>query len=216
MTTIESPSSSCPLCGSSARLHHADGPRRYFRCPECTLIHVDPDRRLSADQERRYFERQRSGLEPPGSGPRVRQLTEPLLATVSAGSHGLDYGCGPTATLAQFFTDAGRPCGGYDCWFFPDETPLNRTYDFVVSVEAIDHTKEPASTFALFGRLLVPRGVIGVMTRFYTSEVPFGQWWYRREPIRVCFYSESTMRWIALHNRWKVRFPAPGVALFRV
>lgn len=145
----------------------------------------------------------------------LKRLTDPLLQTVPAGSHGLDYGCGPDAALAHILTGLGRPCGAYDPSFFPDEDVLGRTYDFVVSAEALDHTADPAATFALLGRLVVPRGIIGILTRFHDG-VPFRNWWYRREPVRVCFYAESTMRWIAWQNDWQVRFPAPGIALFRV
>ncbi len=196
----------CPLCGSPAALHHADGSRRFVRCPECTLIHVaDP-----ATQRSRA-----AGRAPTDQTDHLVRLADEVAHTVPAGSLGLDYGCGPEATLAHLLSGRGLACGGYDATHFPDEQALTRQYDFVACGEAVEATGDPAELFALFQRLLLARGVLAVRTELYDGMVPFAQWWYRREPARTCFYAPSTMRWIALKNRWKVRFVGRDISLFR-
>lgn len=116
--------------------------------------------------------------------------------------------------LAGIMADAGFPCEAYDPFFFPNAALLTRSYDYVACSEVVEHSYDPAGTFSLFHRLLASGGLLGVMTRFYGHEAPFGEWWYRRDPTHVCFFAESTMRWIARRHGWKVEFPRPHVALF--
>lgn len=99
-------------------------------------------------------------------------------------------------------------------FFAPDETLLAKRYDYVTSCEVVEHAYDPAHTFATLRRLLVPGGLLGVMTRFYGNEGAFADWWYCRDPTHVCFYTGATMRWIAKRHGLQVGFPRPDVALF--
>ncbi|CAN5160524.1 class I SAM-dependent methyltransferase [soil metagenome] len=207
--------SPCPLCHASAtELYHTDGERRYFRCPDCALIHLDPAQRLAPGDERARYGMHRNAAGDPAYIQFLSRLADPLVRRLHPGARGLDFGCGPAPALASLLTNAGFPCAAYDPFFFPEEEPLSRQYDYVACSEVVEHSYDPAETFALFARLLVPGGVLGVMTRFYGHEKPFGEWWYRRDPTHVCFYDESTMQWVADRHSWSVAFPAPNVALF--
>jgi hypothetical protein len=206
----------CPLCqAGTADSYYSDGERSYYRCAECMLIWLDPAQRLGPDAERARYDLHENVPEDPAYVEFLRRLADPMMEHLEPGARGLDFGCGPAPVLAGIMADAGFPCEAYDPFFFPNAALLTRFYDYVACSEVVEHSYDPAGTFALFQRLLASGGLLGVMTRFYGHEAPFGKWWYRRDPTHVCFFAESTMRWIARRHGWEVEFPRPHVALFR-
>jgi len=44
----------------------------------------------------------------------------------------------------------------------------------------------------------------------------FNEWYYQRDPTHICFWSKSTMRWLAnsLQNA-ELTFPGPGLCFLR-
>lgn len=206
----------CPLCRSAdAACYHASAERQqYFRCPRCTLVFLDPSQRLSRQDERARYELHRNEHGDPEYVRFLRRLADPVIERLPPGASGLDFGCGPAPVLSAILADAGFPCASYDPFFAPADALLARRYEFVTCSEVVEHTHDPAATFAQLGRLLVPGGLLGVMTRFYGLEAPFATWWYRRDPTHVCFYAESTMRWIAERHGWTLTIARPHVAVF--
>ena len=206
----------CPLCAApSPRLHHADAAREYLRCARCALVFLRPaDRVPPLAEVMRYLEHRNSG-DDPGYVEFLSRLADPVAGRLAAGARGLDFGCGPAPVLARILGDRGFPCVSYDPLFHPDERALDARYDFVTCSEVIEHVHEPRALLDRFARLLVPGGVIGIMTRFHGLEAPFARWWYRRDPTHVCFYDATTMRWIAAAYGWTLEIPRDHVALFR-
>ena len=206
----------CGLCGSSAAdpFHIAAGPRHYYQCRQCALVYLHPSQRLSLQDEHERYQLHRNDAADSGYIRFLQRLAEPMMERLPAGARGLDVGCGPTPALSALFTAAGFPCAAYDPLFVPDVAPLSDRYDFLTCSEVVEHAHDPADLFTRLGGLLLPGGLLGVMTRFHGHEAPFATWWYRRDPTHVCFYSEPTMRWIAGHYGWTVEFPRPHVALF--
>jgi hypothetical protein len=168
----------CPLCHSDAcELYHAEGERRWFRCPSCTLIHLDPALRLSPRDERARYSHHENNPHDPRYVDFLRRLADPLARRLLPGARGLDFGCGPSPVLAGMLNEAGFPCRAYDPFFFPDASRISGQYDFVACSEVVEHACDPT---------------------------------------HVCFYAESTMRWIAGQQGWSVDFPRPDVTLFSV
>lgn len=193
------------------------GTFRYVRCPGCDLISLDPSRRpLPLDEVVRYTSHHNSA-DDEGYRRFLCRLSDPVRARLDLGAEGLDFGCGPSPVLADMLTQAGYPTVGYDPVFRPNVELLARRYDFVVCSEVVEHFHHPAADFAVLGGLLAAGGgLLGIMTRFHRPEVPFEAWWYRRDPTHVCFYSETTMLWIATHHGWSVEVPEADIALFSV
>lgn len=206
----------CTLCGSPdvTLLLHEPG-RRYFACSRCTLIFLDPANRLLPLQEILRYQTHRNSGDDPGYVAFLRRLADPVMAVVPAGARGLDFGCGPAPVLSELLTAAGRPTAFHDPLFHPTNT-LDARYDFVTCSEVVEHAHSPAALFEQLGTLVVPGGIIGVMTRFYGIEAPFERWWYRRDPTHVSFYDAGTFGWIARHRGWTLELPVPNVALFTV
>ena len=123
-------------------------------------------------------------------------------------------GCGPVPVLSERLTSAGFPCVAYDPFFAPDDARLATQYDYVTCFEVAEHARDPANLFATLRHLLAPGALLGAMTRFYGDEKAFADWWYRRDPTHVCFYTESTVRWTGEQHEWRTDFPQPNVTRF--
>lgn len=178
------------------------------------MVHLDPALRLSPADERARYDLHQNNPDDPDYVAFLRRLADPMIERLPAGARGLDFGCGPSPVLAGILTDAGFPCEPYDPFFFPAQEPLTRQYAFVACSEVLEHLYDPAATLALFSRLLSRGGTLGVMTRLIPKNESFGDWWYRRDPTHVCFYADSTMRWIATRHGWSLELARQDVALF--
>lgn len=205
----------CPLCHAAGAksVESGDG-TDYFACPVCDLIFLTPSRRLAAADERARYELHNNDRGDPNYVLFLRRLADPLVERLRPGARGLDFGSGPTPVLSEMLTAAGFPCAAYDPFFAPDETLLDKRYDFVACSEVVEHAHDPACMFATLRRMLAPGGILGVMTMFYPGEDAFADWWYRRDPTHVCFFSQATMRWIGERHGWKTEFPRPDVTFF--
>lgn len=180
----------------------------------CALIHRDPAQRLSRDEERnRYLLHENDGNDSEYVNF-LKRLADPVLERLRPGARGLDFGCGPAPVLSEIMTAAGFPCAAYDPFFAPDESLLEKQYDFITCSEVVEHAHDPAHVFTTLRRMLAPGGTLGVMTMFNPGEDAFADWWYRRDPTHVCFYGEATMRWIGERHGWKTGFPRPNVTIF--
>ena len=207
----------CPLCHSdAARRIAVVAERRYFHCPSCALIFLDPLLHLSPTEERARYELHRNDGGDAGYVQFLRQLADPMIEQLHPDARGIDVGCGPAPVLASLFTAAGFPCAAYDPYFAPDRALLDGRYDFIACSEVIEHVHEPATFLDHLEHMLASGGLLGLMTRFVDDSVPFETWWYRRDPTHVCFYAEPTMRTIAERRGWSVELPRANVALFTV
>jgi SAM-dependent methyltransferase len=208
-------STACPLCREDAHFYaSAPGGKNYLKCPECALIFLHPYHRLSPAAERARYELHQNESSDADYVGFLRRLANPLMERLAPGARGLDFGCGPAPVLAGIFTTAGFPCAAYDPFFAPDATLLEERYDYVACSEVIEHLYDPASTFETLRRLLGPGGKLGVMTRSPPDEHAFADWWYRRDPTHVCFYSKDTLRWIGERHGWNTEFPREDVTIF--
>ena len=207
----------CPLCGRSEFTEwHRELGHEYWRCEHCALVFLSPAQRLAFDAEVERYRLHRNNDDDPGYLRFLSRLAAPMIARVPEGARGLDYGCGPSTALALLMTQSGRPTAAHDPVFHPDASALGARYDFVTCSEVLEHIHQPLVALQLMEGLLEKHGKIGIMTRWYDGQEPFGAWSYRRDPTHVCFYSEHTMRWIAEHFGWELSIPATDVAIYTI
>lgn len=103
----------------------------------------------------------------------------------------------------------------YDRFYADDPTVFDSQYDFITTSETIEHLQQPRQEFDLLWRCLKPGGLLGVMTQFVGDPADFNNWHYKNDLTHVCFYSESTFRWVAVLWLTEPNFIETSVVLFR-
>lgn len=206
----------CSVCrGATLRAFLQVGDRLYHRCANCHATLMDPQGWLSAEEEAAIYRLHDNTVEDPGYRRFLNRLLEPLMRELAPGAHGLDFGCGPGPALAAMMSEQGMSVSLYDPVFAPDDSVFERQWDFITCTEVIEHLRDPAAVFRQLDRMLVPGGMLGVMTCFQTDDDRFANWHYRRDPTHIVFYRERTLQWLADELGWSLVVPRKDVALFR-
>ncbi|MDG0817757.1 class I SAM-dependent methyltransferase [Bdellovibrio svalbardensis] len=197
----------CLLCQTphSAAFKVVKKPERsYYHCAQCDLIFMNPKERLDAAQEKaRYDFHQNEDMKG------YRAFLEPLVKDVEQFAKNakrepsdvsvLDYGCGPTAFLGNWFTEKSFRVTNYDLYYFPDQDSLKKSYHVITSTEVWEHLYDPRAELVKMIKMLKTGGILAVMTSSHKGEAAFHDWYYRRDLTHVTFFSEKTMKWIADH-----------------
>ncbi len=199
------------LLEDSARL----GGRRFFRCGVCLLISVGLDDLPSIKAEKSRYLEHNNEVHDPDYRAFLARLWDRVKPLLTAGATGLDYGAGPGPALVAMMREDRFEVEGYDPIFDPRPELLDRTYDFIVCTETAEHMHRPSDELCRLDGMLRPRGLLGVMTSFADNLAAFENWYYRRDPTHVAFYSAATMEWIARRMGWQLELPAKNIAIFR-
>ncbi|HUG45825.1 MAG TPA: class I SAM-dependent methyltransferase [Sphingomicrobium sp.] len=211
--------SSSPICtvcregelGDFAHLEH----RRYHRCPLCLATLLAAEHLPPPEIERAHYLHHENDVDDPRYRAFASKLVEPLAGLLWPGATGLDYGCGPGPVAAAMLRERGFEVELFDPFFAPDESLLERRYDFIICSEVVEHFHRPADEFDRLGGLLEEGGVLAIMTCFQDDDGAFARWHYRRDPTHVAFYRAETFAYVASQRGWSCQFPAKDVALIR-
>lgn len=188
----------CTLCNQQkTTVYHKTGIYAYLRCPNCDLVFVPPDDRLSRAEEKSRYDLHENSPEDPRYRNFLNQLFEPLNEKLEPGSSGLDYGSGPGPTLSIMFKEAGHKMEIFDPFYANDPSVFNLTYDFITSTETAEHFYNPQQEFDRLWEILKPGGVLGIMTKLRPKDEPFADWHYHKDDTHVALYSKETFQWLA-------------------
>jgi 2-polyprenyl-3-methyl-5-hydroxy-6-metoxy-1,4-benzoquinol methylase len=108
---------------------------------------------------------------------------------------GIDYGCGPTEVFRLILQAPHLSIESYDPLFF--NNPLSESYDFIICQEVCEHFKNPKAEFAKLKSHLHPQGVLFLKTKLHTKDTNFFNWFYAQDFTHVCFYSATTLQYLA-------------------
>jgi SAM-dependent methyltransferase len=193
--------------------------RRFFRCPGCLLIFLDPRQQPSDETARwRYMQHTNDPAEP-GYRAFLLDLARPCFEAVGPEATCLDYGCGPTRAMVSVFAEQGRQLEVYDPLFFP-QWP-DKTYDLIVCCEVLEHFNEPREELPRMLSLLKPGGLLAVRTSLWDEAIDLGSWRYMADLTHVSFYHRKTVEHIVscYGLAWGAKPAtaefAPGVILLR-
>jgi SAM-dependent methyltransferase len=192
----------CPLCNSKSNFFLAGDKREYRDCPVCRLIFVSEKYFIPEKEEVEHYLKHENSLDNEGYVQMFQEKIQVIQDVCQGVQTLLDYGCGYEPVLQTLLTREGYAAKGYDRYFFPD-TDLSGTFDLVISTETFEHFKEPGKEVARLATLLKPGGYLGVMTRLVPQKnnLPclesFDNWYYKRDPTHIAFYSSETFSWIA-------------------
>ncbi len=197
----------CAICltksavGDMIRLPVTTEPvRAYWKCETCGFIEVENAQHLSVEDETQFYLQHENNIE----DPRYRAYAQPIVEEAltrwndgGIGSCALDYGCGPGPIVASLLRERGIQADFFDPVFFPHGI-LNASYDLIVACEVVEHFRQPALEFARIFKLLKPGAWFVLQTERLDSVERFDDWYYRRDPTHIAFYSEQTFRHLAL------------------
>lgn len=206
----------CPVCETPALVpFQTINDTLYHRCETCEATVMDELAWLDEQAERAVYDLHHNDPGDEGYRRFLSKLTGPLLERLEPGARGLDFGCGPGPALAVMLREAGMEMALYDPFYYPDTSTLAQQYDFITCTEVVEHLHSPAEIFRQLDRLLMPGGLLGVMTCFQTDDERFANWHYRRDPTHIVFYRQTTMQWLASAHGWLLEIPAKDVAIFQ-
>ncbi len=178
------------------------------------MISVAKDDLPDLATERERYLQHNNEVDDPDYRAFLSRLWDRIRPLLPAGATGLDHGAGPGPALVAMMREDGFEVEGYDPIFEPRPELLQRTYDFVVCTETLEHMHRPGKDIKRLDRMIRPDGLLGVMTGMLDDVGSFESWYYRRDPTHVAFYSVETMEWIARHKGWRLELLAKDVAVF--
>ena len=206
----------CPLCLGSNTVQFAYiEAREYFRCSYCYLVFLNTNNHLSSAEEKERYAQHNNDIYDSEYRIFLSRLYDPIVQKLPAGANGLDYGCGPGPALVHMFREAGFMMDLYDPYFFPEKPHLDKKYQFITCTEAAEHFYNPYEEFNTIDGLLEIGGWLGVMTNFLDESINFKDWYYRKDPTHVVFYTEETFQVIASSRSWQCEIPSKDIVLFK-
>lgn len=193
----------CSICNSKTKtVKHSKTSVLFHECPTCQLITRELSDYFSHQEEvERYLQHQNSIDDSSYQNYFVQFIVETKLLENKDNRivNGLDFGSGPTPVLAHVLTHNYQVnMDIYDPIFSPNPVYENKLYDFITCTEVIEHIKNPLETFNLFNKLLVPNGLLAIMTQFHPNhENLFLDWFYIRDRSHISFFTLRTVETLA-------------------
>src|SRR5690606_8332511 len=126
----------------------------------------------------------------------VSPITDYVIENYETKSLGLDFGSGTGPVISKVLQENGYQLNQYDPFFAPDKSVLNQKYDFIACCEVIEHFRHPDKEFKLLFDMLNPDGQLLCMTKLFAENIPFKNWYYRRDPTHVFIYQSKTISFI--------------------
>jgi SAM-dependent methyltransferase len=185
----------CPLCTSSSQdLYHRDKTRSYFKCSTCELVFVPRDELISPDQEKARYESHENSEDDSGYREYLGKIAASIIPHLEEKDAGLDFGSGKTKLLAELLKP--HHVESYDIFFHPANDLLEKTYQFIIMSEVIEHLREPHIVLEKLKSLLTPAGKLFIKTKFYPDQQKFADWFYKRDITHVQFFNEHSFKQI--------------------
>ena len=205
----------CIVCkNDSVSVYKIIDSKKYWDCKFCSAVFLDKDHRLESALERERYLLHENRIDDKAYRDFLSKLANPLKEKLSKKSAGLDYGCGEGPALADIFTSLGFKMNLYDPFFFPDKDIFSKKYDFITCTEVVEHFYSPFKEFVFLDSLLEKEGWLGIMTSFLPKDELFKNWYYRKDPTHVVFYTKETFEVIASQRNWSLQIESKDVVLF--
>jgi cyclopropane fatty-acyl-phospholipid synthase-like methyltransferase len=182
--------SSCPLCRSDKISEYSsDKFRSYQLCHACQLIFVPRSQLISQVEEKKRYDTHNNSEADSRYRAYLAQIVDLVVTEVKIGSRGLDFGCGSSTLMAEIFKERGFSVDSYDLFYHPQEFIWEKTYDFIILSEVIEHLREPLATMQALKSRLNPGGSFFIKTALSPdSKESFDKWFYKRDSTHIQFF----------------------------
>ncbi len=139
------------------------------------------------------------------------RLATPLLAQLTLGACGLDFGSGPGPTLSLMMREAGYSVDIYDLYYAKDSSIFEKKYDFITATEVVEHLRNPRFELDRLFAMLRPGGVLAIMTKLARDAQAFSSWHYKNDKTHIAFFSAETFLWLGANWNCDVEFISADV-----
>ena len=129
----------------------------------------------------------------------------------------LDFGSGPGPVLSELLKQKGLEVDIYDLYYSPKKVYQNKSYDLITSTEVFEHLSKPLEVMQTLVSHLNPNSYLAIMTKFPPKDdEEFLNWWYRRDPTHISFYTPKTFEVLAKKFGLEiVKFVDDNVVVFK-
>ena len=208
--------SRCRLCGTGATtFYHRDTAREYHRCSTCGLVFVPEQFHVTVEREKKEYDLHENSVFDAGYLRFLSRFTQPFIQRLGTHQQGLDFGCGPAPALAKILEQHGHSVALYDHLYYGDISVLQTKYDFICATEVVEHFRCPEKEFAQFFTMLLPGGLLGIMTKLVRDKTAFSTWHYIRDPTHIAFYSKETFMYLGAKYGAEVIFVEDDVVFIQ-
>jgi len=188
----------CPIClECNTQEYSQDKFRSYSICNVCGLIFVPRSELISTQDERARYGHHQNESEDPAYFNYLSKIVNDCIPSLKPGDEGLDFGCGPSPLMAKIFSSRGFTADSYDLYFHPHLPYKNKTYDFIILSEVIEHLRNPIEVMKELGHLLNVNGKFFIKTKFYPEKELFHHWFYKRDSTHIQFFNEEAFKHLA-------------------
>lgn len=186
----------CPLCNTPGIFFTEHRKKKYYNCPTCLALFLDPAKTLSGAAEKARYLEHNNDVNDIGYQQFVMPIVTAVKNNFNSTASGLDFGAGTGPVISKILREANYQIDLYDPFFHDQPELLTQTYDYIVCCEVIEHFKDPAKEFALLRSLLKPGGKLFCMTTIYNKDINFNNWYYKNDATHCFFYQTATLEWI--------------------
>ena len=172
----------------------------YDVCPHCQLVTLEKKYFVDKAQEKSQYENHNNSFESKGYVKMFEDFLDYFWDNLNQSSTiALDFGSGPGPVLAEILKNRGLHVDTYDKFYQPVCVYENKKYDLITSTEVFEHLENPIETLLLLKEHLKESGIIAIMTLFHNNNSrDFLNWWYKRDPTHITFYTPKTFEIMAL------------------
>ena len=203
----------CPLCKSL--LTQKIDPS-YYDCEECKSLVKDPSLYLQAAEEKAFYLLHNNDVNDKGYQQFTSPITNYIMEKYQPTAKGLDFGSGTGPVITKMLKDQQfNNISLYDPYFHSDEKALSTLYDFIYSCEVVEHFHQPQKEYERLVSLLKPGGRLLIMTHPYNGEIPFENWYYRKDPTHVFIHRKETFAFIANYFGVELEFQGERLVVLR-
>lgn len=184
----------CTLCNTELT-NKIDN--EYYQCGTCNAIVKEESLWYSSDKEKHHYEQHNNDINDLGYQKFTSPVTNAILKLLSNDSLGLDYGCGKGPVITEQLRKKGYEIDLYDPYFYPDESYLDKSYDYIFSCEVFEHFYNPKEELIKLKNILKNDGWLIIKTHLYENQTDFNNWYYKKDQTHVFIYTFKTVEYIA-------------------
>ncbi len=190
----------CKICQSSTSIiEDSKNELCYYRCSSCGFVFLDDKHRVDKNREKKQYDQHNNSLENEGYVEMFEEFIDlsisPYIKNIQTA---LDFGSGPSPVFAELLKRRGLEVDIYDLFYAPQKVYENKSYDLIISTEVFEHLSQPLEVLELLSQHLNHQGYMVLMTKFPPKEdKAFLNWWYRRDPTHISFFSPKSFEVMA-------------------